>query len=575
MFRDTPVRHFATATAAVVTVALIVLLPVAVILWFAPSIFSGASVQGAPRDAFVVSTPVRLSNAPGVVLRGGWVYDTDGTISDATARLVFEAPIVTISASPSASPTEGLEETLPIILAQLSTLSFDSLQIRRGRIEITSQGGGTEALSDVGALITSNRKGNFTAKGTATYRGNTVAFDTQWSVPADKKAAQRLPIKLNLKSDTLSAAIEGRLTTNEGLRLQAAADVHLLKVKQLARSFGIALPGSGEPKGGARIKGTLDWGAGTLTFSRATFSTDGNEGTGALALDTTKAVPSLDGTLAFEVFDLTPYVGIAPSIASIWPLGLGAFEEDLTPSFLTRIDADLRMSAGKITVPYLQTGRGAATISLKNGRMLADIAELELESGTFGGQLTAEVASDGPRYELRGKVENVDVGRSLSGLLHRNPLQGRSNINVELTGRGNEVRELLGSLSGKADFTLSDAGRLGLDLRALMYAAQRSEVKGWAAAGKGQTALEQLEAQLSVRNGIITTEALNAKSAGLAISGSGHINIVRQLLDMKLKFSNATSGERAALADEALLLRGGWAEPQIRVERQQRAQAPR
>ena len=61
-----------------------------------------------------------------------------------------------------------------------------------------------------------------------------------------------------------------------------------------------------------RVKGTLDWGAGVLTFSRATIAMDGNEGTGALALDTTKAIPSFDGTLAFDTLDLSRYLLARP-----------------------------------------------------------------------------------------------------------------------------------------------------------------------------------------------------------------------------------------------------------------------
>jgi len=566
-------RRFRTASVALLMAVLMVGLPVVVNVWFVPG-RAGSRGPAVPHDAYVVTSPVRIANAPEVVLKGGWLYDSDGISYDTSTKLVFDAASISVSASPGAPSTSVAEEVFPILLSQLSSMTFDTLQIRRGQIDVTSDGMERETLKDVDVLITCNRKGGYTAKGTVTYRGNSVAFDAQWAIPADRKASLRIPLKIDLKSEILQASIDGRLATAEGLRLQGNADVLVRKLRGLARTFGIALPSSNEFKD-TRLKGTLDWAAGTLTFSRAAINLDGNEGSGALAISTAKPVPSIDGTLAFDTLDLTRYAGLVPSIAALWwPVGFGFDDADVAPSFVGRLDADLRMSASKIVVPYVQSGRGAVTVTLKDGKLLADVAELELESGTFGGQVTADMTGEIPRYELRGKLENIDAGRGLSGVMHRNPLQGRANIVLELQGRGFDAKDLLETVSGKADFALSDAGRLGLDLRALLYAAQRSEIKGWTAAGKGQTALEQLEAQLNIHNGVINTDALNAKSGGLTITGSGSVNVARQLLDMKLKFSNAAGGERANLADEALRLRGGWTEPEIRVERQHRAQAP-
>ena len=97
------------------------------------------------------------------------------------------------------------------ILSQLSSLDFQSLQIRRGTITIVNQSGGTETLSDVAAEITSNRKGATRRKEAPTYRGSSVAFDTSWSLPADRKAPLRVPVKAALKSAILNVNIDGRL----------------------------------------------------------------------------------------------------------------------------------------------------------------------------------------------------------------------------------------------------------------------------------------------------------------------------------------------------------------------------
>jgi len=570
MFAGATVRRLATALGATGFVGLVVGLPIAVNFGFAPDALQSSWVYAGGRDAVMVTTPVRLSQAPHVVLEGGLVYDPDsgttGAVDNAaTTKIVIDAPVISVATSSNlASRNEAGEEALPVILSQLSALAFDKLQIRRGTLILVSQDGSKEIFSDFTVDVVSNRKGSFTSKGGANYRGTSITFDAAWSVPADRQPPVRIPLNLVVKSAMLEASIDGKLGVTEGLRLQGAAEISAQKLRQFARWFGIAAPSGGDLKN-VSIKGTLDWGAGALTFSRATLSVDGNEGTGALTLSTSEALPSLEGTLAFQNFDLSHTAVLTPTLASIWPLGFGPGEEESTLSLLTRFNADLRVSAAKVTLPYLQTGRGAATIAVKDGKLRADIAELEVESGTFGGQVTADMSSAIPRYGLSGKLENIDAGRSLSGLLHRNPLQGRANMSVSLTGSGHNAADLLSSLSGRIGFTLIDGGRLGLDLRALLYAAQRSEVKGWAAAGKGQTALENLDAQLQVRNGVIMSERLQAKSAGLTIAGSGRADMLAKGLDIALLLTNATP-ESAPSSANTLLFTGNWLDPTIRIE---------
>jgi AsmA protein len=578
MFAAVTIRRAAVAFAAIAGLALIAGLPVVVNLRLAPGIVHSSSVHAGSRGAVVVTTPVRLSSAPNVVVQAGWVRDAEAGLAgkpahDTVARIIADGLAIRVSTFAASADSSAVEEDLPLMLSQLSSLDFQSLQIRRGTITIVQQGGGTETLSDVSAEITSNRKGSFSARGDASYRGSSVTFDSSWSLPADRKPPLRVPVKIALKSAILDANIDGRLAVSDDLRLQGLADLSAGKLRHIARWFGIPVS-NGAGFQDVRVKGTLDWGAGVLTFSRASVAMDGNEGTGAVALDTSKAVPSFDGTLAFETLDLSRYLAPVPSLASLWSLGLSIGDDDVTPSVLTRINADMRLSASKITVPHLQAGRGAATIALTHGKLQADIAELELEGGSFGGQITADMTSPVPHYKLSGKLENVDAGRSLSGLLHRNPLQGRVNISLDLAGSGHDTKGLLGSLSGKAGLALSDAGRLGLDLRALLYAAQRSSTKGWASAGKGQTALDALDLRMTVADGVAIADQLIAKSAGLTITGNGRVNIAQQLLHATLQFNNP---ERAPSSNETLVVTGTWADPEFRVESvpPKRAAAPR
>lgn len=572
MFGGVTARRMGMAFAAITCLVFIVGLPVAVNLGLAPDTMTALVVQAGPRDAVLVTSPVRLSSTPDIVLEAGLVYDAGNSTGQKPAnstitRMMVDGALITVAASPGmTSSADVAEETLPAVLAQLAALTFDKLVVRRGTLVIASSDGRRAIFSDVSAEIASNHKTAYSAKGSALYRGSKLSFDAAWSLPPDKKPPLRLPVKLAVTSAAIDASIDGRLAVADGLRLQGSADVSIRKIRQLARWFGIG-PTTSVDLRDIRLKSVLDWGAGTLTFSRASVSVDGNEGTGALALSTSTPVPAVDATLAFQNLDLSRYSALAPSLASLWPLGFGVPEDDVGPPLLTSFDADLRMSAAKVTLPYVQTGRAAVTIALKNGRLLADVAELEVEGGSFGGQINADLSGSVPRYGVRGKFDNVDGGRSFSELLHRNPLQGRVNVVLDLNGAGGTAGDVLGSLSGKVSFGLNEGGRLGLDLRALRYAAQRSDVKGWGAAGKGQTALEQLDGRVLVHSGVAAVELLQAKGGGLMINGSGSVDLAGRQLDLSLLFSNNAAPDRPATGSDTIRLSGSWADPAISAER--------
>jgi AsmA protein len=571
MLEGVSAQRIGTVVAVAVCLAFIVGVPAAINLGFVPRhVSSGLAVQAGGSDAVLIRTPVRLSNTPDIVLEAGSVFDADAAAGRRSAKttiatIIVDAPLITVAASPDMQLSIGPEEEtvpefLPAIVDQLAALAFDKLIVRKGTVVVASNDARNSTFSDVTAEITSNRKGTYAAKGSASFRGSVINYEASWSLPAPgRKLSLRVPLKLTVTSPALEASVDGKLAVTDGLRLYGSADVSVRRLRELAKWFGID-DASVLDLQDLRIKSSLDWGAGTLTFSRATVSVDGNEGAGALALATSSPVPAIDATLAFQKLDLTRY----SPVASLWPAVWSAAGE--SGASLTSLDVDLRMSAAKVMLPYVQTGRGAVTIALKNGRLLADVAELELEGGSFSGQMNADFTGSVPRYSVRGKLENVDAGRCVSELLHRNPLQGRANILLDLVGSGGAAADVLSSLSGKVNFNLNEGGRLGLDLRALRYAVQRGVAKGWSAAGKGQTALEQLDARLSLHTGVVFAEQLQAKGGGLTINGSGSINMPQRLLDVTLQFGNA-GGERPGIGGDAVVLSGPWNDPVISADR--------
>lgn len=476
----------------------------------------------------------------------------------------------------------GKSATQPLtpLLKQLAELNVSSLAIRRATLDIEMEDGRTATLTDISADVKMLRRSFFNASGTASFRGQPLRFEASWMAPTETKSEVTKPavqLKFAVRGSLLEAAFEGRLVTGDAPKLIGNTDFRARRLRALARWFGLAIPSSSDLRD-ASLVGPVDWSAGRLVFTQAAITMDGNRGEGALTIKTIGKRPSIEGTLGFETFDLEPHIA-----------GALAPPADQTSNGLTEraslpaaIDADLRLSASKITARDLELGRGAATISIKNGRMIADLAELGIEGGQTAGQITLDVNGQHPRLGVKAKLTGIDPGRVFTSWLKRNPLLGRGDLTFDGAGNGDTLKEMLATLSGRGTFRLSEAGRLGLDLKALLYAAKNANHVGWGAAGKGGTPLEQLVARFALSNGALTIDSMQGKSGSSAISGTGKVDIQAQLMDLKVTIapdrpnaiSPATAGAVAPpvnaavdpqAASEILVMRGPWADPAISI----------
>ena len=546
-------------TAAGGLVAVLVGLPLAVQLNAPPQ--SEASPMSRPRDAVIVSASTRLTQLVAFSIDSGILHGIERQLatSDRTIpRLQIDNAAFTLDFAPSRSRHEDSPIAIPELgpfLSQLAELKVASLVMRRASLTIERANGDRLRLTDITAEITAKGPASFAAQGRAQLNGMAVDFEASWSRPTDAKAPPVFPIRFKLAGNIINATFNGRLSFTDGPRLEGRTEIQARKLRAVASWLGLPIR-MGRDLRDASIVGDLSWFNGRLAFPKATVTVDGNEGSGVLTLTTGGARPTLDGTLAFKTFSLTSY--ITTLLSEVTP---HRAHQPGAQSILSLFDADLRLSAAKVVAPGFETGRSAVTLSLKGGRMLADLAELEIEGGTVGGQITVDVTGDQPRLGLKLRASEIDPGRAFADGLKRNPFLGRANMTLDAAGSGGTVPEILQALSGRGTFSLVQSGRLGLDLKALIYLVQRSDVVGWASAGKGSTALESLHVRFQVGGGGVVFETINAVSNFASFLGAGRADIVNRQLDLNLAFGSGLASEVPLNAREILTLRGPWSNP--------------
>jgi AsmA protein len=543
--------------------------------------FAISSVLASPRDLHAVTVPVRLSNAPDLMLNRGLVYAYGSTAqSDAISNMVLEGPVFTLNAAglratvPGGGGSLSVAEYGPVgpLIERLVTLGFDLVTIRRGTLHVTAFDGSLETISDIQAEVTGLRKGQIASRGSFTIRGQRLVFDATLGQPSDKRLPLRWPLKASLNGGLLQASFDGHADVAEDLQLIGHAEVSTPSLRRIGRWFGLPLYLT-EGFNAVAIKGDLTWANRSLAFEKAKVSVDGNEANGRLAIHLGGERPLADATLDFASLNLTPYAEATRTQFFGFDIPSGSWSFfDFSLPLIRHVDADLRISARKAALRGHSFGQSGATITARSGKLQADITEVEFNSGTASAQVTAIMSEALPRYALRAKLENVEVGPAAAQLFGAAPLTGRATVTVELTSSGYSAPEIVGRMSGKAGLTMSEGGRLALDLKALHETAKtRGAVRGWTKLAKSPSSVDRLEARVLVIDGIAFAEEMRARVGGVGLAASGRLGLGDGNMEMRVMMKSNVPSDRPLkhsdmVGGEMISLRGPWQEPLVRGE---------
>jgi AsmA protein len=549
---------------------------------------SFAPVNAASGDSYVVTAPIELAEAPSVTLERGTAYlvspsgkgvlgeESTAALAGGTGRIVLEGAEFRIGGKP-ASGWPGLASgglpPAPIIDA-ISRLGFEALVLRRTTLSLVLPGGRVEVLQDVGAEVSYRRRGSvLQASGTGQLRGQPVRFEVTASLANEKKGTlrQTLPLKAVIKGANLDVTFDGVATTQARIALQGQAEVRIADFRRLARTFNSSWP-PGDGLKDVRLKGDAKWNDGGIAVGKAQLSIGANEATGFLTLQLVGGRPQIAGNLAFKSLDLPPLSAAAPAGVATASMRLPWMSVGGPNSPLIRLfDADLRLSSDKLSIDGVALGRAASAVIVKDGRMQADIAELDFNGGKGNGQVSLDHSGDRARWTLRGKLDGVDAGKTTVSVLGNGNLSGRASIVADLVAIGYSAEQLAQTASGKVTLVMAEGGRIGLDLRALLAAAQKREVEGWGASYRSPTTFDKLEARFSVRSGRIVTDRVEAMISDTPVSAVGTVSFPNSRFDCRIVMG---AGLSPSGQPDALIMSGAVASPRIRSEAAGQAATP-
>lgn len=578
-------------TWALAIVSFLVILLAAPLLFtdrYSRFVLQSGAVLAASSNSYSLTSPVRLMTGPTVELeegtlsvpptrtglaRGGQMIAM--LITGNGPRMTLERAVFTTDFStrePTFSRDDAAEQVAPLVQA-LQRMQFDGLIVRDSTVRIKMSDGSVIELDDVNATVSSKPNGAIQASGAFDFRGEKVTFDTSLGASLDAQGMSR-PVTASFSAPLLTASLDGSLMLGENPQLLAPqTSLNATDLRAAARWLGVDWP-AGDGFGAFGVKGQLEWVGRTVAFQNAALELDDNDATGTLSINFAGARPNVEGTLGLKVLDLRQYLKSDDASAqSVSLLSAIRGASGLEFPLIQAVDADFRVSADSVTLPAISIGRSAATVSLRNGKMLADIAELEFEDGTRGGgQIRIDMSGANPSYGVQAKYEAPDVGRSLQTIFGHPTVQGRGAITVDLTGAGSTGESLLGSLAGKLCVTLAEDGRIGLDVNKLAALASKPLAEGvWQDASASAISVDKLDARFVVADGIIRTQSAEAVSGERALKADGAISLVEKSVDVKLTIGDVTQKpvqgdappEMKLLAREVVNVNGPWSGPTV------------
>lgn len=538
--------------------------------------YATGTVLAAYRDPFAILRPIRLSSSPDLVLASGTVWADAAAAERGLTRLVLDHPRFVLDASsrrlgadgligpPSAGERDEVYDAVGPLLSKLHGLRVDSVQIRRGVLDITHQGGRSAPVEAIDLEITGFSKGQLQAVGRISHRGHSFALDAGIATQTAKDAAagdeQRRAVRIGLRGNVLVANFEGSVEASDSMQVRGLLEATTPSLWGVAQWLGADVAPAATLRD-VLIKGELTWARSVLAIEKAAVSFDGQEtAAGILSLSHEGATPAVEATLAFNTFELGPYLATSAGPGSL-PLVDSWRHLALAVPNARHIRADIRMSAGRVTHNGALLGKSALSFSAADGRLHADVAEFEHPGGKSSAQLSIDSSAALPRVTVRGKSDMANIGPLLGEVAGIDGLTGRGTMQIELSGAGNDVREFLSAATGRIGVVAGQGSQIGLDLRALRAAISNATTPDWPALARTASPIDGLDVRAVVQNGRVHIDGATMRAGATTYSASGHLDPSSRELDLKVTLREARNGERGSA--RSANLRGTWQAPSV------------
>ncbi|RDV04615.1 AsmA family protein [Undibacter mobilis] len=443
--------------------------------------------------------------------------------------------------------------------ANHSVAGFSEMRIDDGTVLLRKdEGRSVETLYAVDlSLAWPSISKSFGATGHFVWHGEKIDASIALADFAAALAGNRSGIKLRLSGAPMKVAFEGAFSVKPTIKVEGtlAADAASFR-RAMTWAGHEPLPGGGFGRFAIKAQTTVL--ADSVSLSSVNVELDGNSAEGVLSFSS-EGRQSLQGTLAADTLDLTPYIStirLSTANQRAWN------DAQLTPDGLNGLDFDLRLSAANVIMGSAKIGRTAIGANLRSGKLTVSIGEALAYGGVIKGSLALNNSSTGVDFKSQLQFADVDLESCLGQLFGLKRLEGKGTMSMALDGAGESVLAMTRTLAGTATLTGRDGAIAGINVEQLLKRLERRPLSGGGEFRTGRTPYDRIDIMLRIAQGTVDVQDMKVESAAVRLILAGTASIPDRELDLKGTAALAVAS-RAGSQPFGLpfVVQGSWDDP--------------
>lgn len=508
---------------------------------------------------YSIHSPILISHAPKIVITEGALRFVEGEtnskdtnlftglplnwidkfISNKFSHIALDDAVITIDfrgqtsknekgkANASSSPKQLVH--LALQKSQLESLSLTnsklillrdfseplSLQIKKSKFELDL---GDAEIEGQGLLTT--KKGL-----------------TEFSLSHDfsdknSKGIRLNALSLSLNNKHFNANFEGVLEGRTGLHFKGETTFNFkdifawnflrdLETKQIKDDRSIRFSGGG----------SLHWSGIEGTLTKGTFKFGQNAASGSLNLKLSQANPEISGTLAFKNLYFSE---LYPQKRRKTSKGTDATNQEIDEALINRIkvitplireyDADLRISANRISLKDVQLDEVGFSLFQKKGELLIDMAGASLFNGAASGLLKIDTNSPKPRLHVNAGFTNVDLSKLNDAWPEHSYFNGLGHLKLKLTSYGDKGQEIYENMFGSLEFAMPQGGDVHFNLKEFLGEQEHNSEQSLKKLGNANSPIKTLTSIAHFSKGAIIFDHFMISTVEYDFTGNGFLN---------------------------------------------------
>jgi AsmA protein len=361
----------------------------------------------------------------------------------------------------------------------------------------------------------------------------------------DKMLFTSPQLTLALDGKQGSNAINGSLTTP----LNADLKADTIELPGIAASFTLPNPGGGTLKMKANGRAGVDLGKHTANAALKGNIDESNFDAKFGLAKFSPAAYTFD--IGIDRIDLDRYRSPAsgkPAAPASAPAAAAVPEKPIDLSALKTLNANGTLRIDAVKVQNLKASNLRVGIHAANGKAEINPLNANLYGGTVAGSLSA-VTTEPPQFTVRQNLAGINVGALLKDAIAKDPVDGKGNVQIDVTTSGATVTQMKRSLGGTAKLELRDGAVRGVNVAQVIRDAKAKigAVRGDAPAQTGtgsadqKTDFSELSGSFHIAKGVAHNEDLSVKSPLLRIGGAGDVDLGADRLDYVIKAAVVTT----------------------------------